>query len=170
MPEKVGTIYKDDPTGQRTGWVLEESVTNTILKGCQDAKAFISVKKVEEKKPMTIIELLEILDLLKAGVMIGYPCYYGLPEWEPCRILLEDKGDLLTKEMPNQEVRIIINLSFIMLIRQLYGTLVRNMKERNFYQTILEKMKRLKLSVNSELKAQEHRLESQSLIKKHNRK
>jgi hypothetical protein len=104
MPEKVGTIYKDDPTGQRTGWVLEESVTNNIMKAVLDSKGLISVKKVEEKKTMTIKELTEILELLKAGVMIGYTCYYGLPEWEPCRLLLEDNTDMLNKEQANFEV------------------------------------------------------------------
>jgi hypothetical protein len=104
MPDRVGTIYKEDSTGQRTGWVLEENVTNNIMKAITDAKAFISVKRIEEKKTMTIKELTEILELLKAGVMIGYPCYYGLPDWEPCRLLLEDNSDILYKEIANFEV------------------------------------------------------------------
>jgi hypothetical protein len=104
MPEKVGTIYNDDKTGQRTGWILEESVNNTILKGVQEARDYINVKKVDEKKPMKLKELFDMIELLKAGVMIAYPCYYGLPEWEPSRLLIEDKEDLTNKEVPNFDV------------------------------------------------------------------
>ena len=46
MPDKVGTKYCEDPSHQRTGWVLEDDVTNTILQACSDAKAYISSKKV----------------------------------------------------------------------------------------------------------------------------
>ena len=48
--------------------------------------------------------LLDILEILKAGVMIAYPCYTGLPEWEPCILLLEDKDLIIDKEIPNLEV------------------------------------------------------------------
>jgi hypothetical protein len=98
MPEKVGTRYNDDPTGQRTGWILEEDVTNTILQASIDAKDYISSKRTEEKKFSTIKELLDLIELIRAGVMIGYPGYYGLPDWEPVRVFLEDKQDLLDKE------------------------------------------------------------------------
>ena len=34
------------------------------------------------------------------GVMIGYPAYHGLGEWEPCRVIFEDKTDILKKDEP----------------------------------------------------------------------
>ena len=104
MPEKVGTRFNEDPGHQRTGWVLDEKVTETILKAVTDAKEIISSKKVQFKKFTTIDELLSIKDILKAGVMIGYPGYYGLPEWEPVLLLLEEKVELVEKEEPNYEV------------------------------------------------------------------
>lgn len=107
MPEKVGTRYNEDKTSHRTGWILEEDVTNTILKGIMDAKDYINYKRVEEKKSTTLKELFDFIDIMKAGVMIGYPCYHGLPEWEPCRILLEEKDDLINKDDTQQpEVKI----------------------------------------------------------------
>ncbi len=105
MPEKVGDRYNEDPSHQRTGWIIDEEVTNTILKGVLDAKEYISFKRVEEKKFTTLKELYDILDMLKAGVMIGYPAYHGLPDWEPCRVFLEDKQDLVERDEPNFEVR-----------------------------------------------------------------
>lgn len=104
MPEKVGTRFNEDPGHQRTGWVLEENVTETIMKAVTDAKEIISSKKVEKKKTTSIDELLNIKDILKAGVMIGYPGYYGLPDWEPVMVLLEEKVELIEKEEHNFEV------------------------------------------------------------------
>jgi hypothetical protein len=104
MPEPVGTIYNEDKTGHRTGWVLEEDITDTILKGVIEAKEYISVKYTEQKKVTKISDLFNLIDILKAGVMIGYPSYYGLPEWEPCKVILEEKDDIINKEDNNTDV------------------------------------------------------------------
>ncbi len=103
MPEKVGTRYNDDSSGQRTGWILEEDVTQNIMKAVTDAKDYISPSRAEAKKMTTVDELLDLVEILKAGVMIGYPGFYGLPDWEPVKFLLEDKSDILDKEEANME-------------------------------------------------------------------
>ena len=108
MPEKVGTRFNEDKTAQRTGWILEEDVTEIILKGVREAKNYLSLQRTESKKLTTVKELLDLLDILKAGVMIGYPAYYGLPEWEPCRVFLEDKSDVLLKDDPSFDVSFFI--------------------------------------------------------------
>lgn len=105
MPERVGTRFNEDKTAQRTGWILEEYVTETILKGVKEAKEYISSQRAEAKKLTTVKELFDLVDLLKAGVMIGYPAYHGLPDWEPCRVFLEDKQDLLLKDQPEFDVK-----------------------------------------------------------------
>lgn len=102
MPDKIGTRYNDDPSGQRTGWILEEDVTTTILQGVLDAKKYISISRVEDKQLTTVKELLDTIEMLKAGVMIGYTGYYGLPEWEPVKFLLENKEDILQND-PNSD-------------------------------------------------------------------
>lgn len=104
MPEKVGTRYNEDKTNMRTGWILEETTTENVLKAIEEAKAYINLKRTEEKKITTVHELLDLLDLLKAGVMICYPSYHGLPEWEPCVNILEDKTDILEKDESHFEV------------------------------------------------------------------
>jgi hypothetical protein len=105
MPDKVGTRFNEDTGHQRIGWILEEGVTNTILKAVLDAKELISSKRAEEKKKTSLNELINMIDILKAGVMIGYPGYYGLPDWEPVRLLLEEKTEMVEKEEANFEVK-----------------------------------------------------------------
>lgn len=154
MPEQIGTRYNDDKSGQRTGWILEEDVTNTILNGVKEAKEYISPKRTESKQLTTVKELLDLIEMLRAGVMIGYPGYYGLPEWEPCRVFLEDKSDILERDEPNFEVfkrcfNILFNFnSSSNMILLLSGLLVKNMTRQNFYAITLERTKRLKLSAN----------------------
>ena len=36
--------------------------------------------------------------------MIAYPGYHGLPEWEPCRLILEGEHELEGKETDVAEV------------------------------------------------------------------
>ncbi len=98
MPDRVGTKFNEDPSHQRIGWILDEELTNTILQPVKDAKDLISSQRAEQKKTISINQLTDIIDILKAGVMIGYPAYHGLPDWEPVKILLEEKIDLVEKE------------------------------------------------------------------------
>lgn len=103
MPEKVGTVYVEDPTHHRTGWTFEKEVVDKNLSEIAELKKKISVDMVTQKKVITSNELLELIDYLRAVVFINYPAYTGLPEWEPCRILLEMKEDILNKEDPRGE-------------------------------------------------------------------
>jgi len=116
MPERVGTRYNEDKTAQRTGWILEEGVTETIWKGVKEAKEYLSNERTIAKKVTTAKDLFDLLDILKAGVMIGYPAYHGLPEWEPCMVFLESKEDLLQKDEPNLEVTIILLIALLLVL------------------------------------------------------
>ena len=110
MPKPIGTKFKEDPDSQRSGWILEDDITNTILKACADAKDMISLKKVEEKYVTKIKDLTDHLDYLRGALMMGYPGYAGLPDWEPARQIIEENVDLLKKEMPNTDVLITLYL------------------------------------------------------------
>jgi len=103
MPDKVGTKFCADPSSQRTGWILEDDVTNTVLQACSEAKNYISSKKCDTKEKTTVDELFKHLDYLKAALTIAYPGNYGLPEWEPAVCLIYDKEDVLNKEEANTE-------------------------------------------------------------------
>jgi len=103
MPPKVGTKYNEDKTNQRTGWILEDDVTKKIMEEVTAAKEYISPKRAEQRKITTIDELNKHIQLMYGGVMIGYPAYHGLGDWEPCRVIFEDKTDILKKDEPNQD-------------------------------------------------------------------
>jgi len=103
MPKTRGTKFLEDPTAQRCGWILEDDLTNTILKACMESKEKISPKRVEEKCFTKIEDLTNMLDLLRGALMMGYPAFDGLPEWEPARIIIEEKVDLLKREEPNTD-------------------------------------------------------------------
>jgi hypothetical protein len=153
MPERVGTRYNEDKTAMRTGWILEENATETVLKGIEEYKQYISRNYTESKKITKINELMNILELLKGAVFIGYPAYNGLPEWEPVKQIIEEKTDILEKDEAQFEVFIYFYFSlkifsFINSILLHYGMLGKNMSEGNSYVIMLEKMKKLKLFVN----------------------
>ncbi|MCQ2819919.1 MAG: CFAP298 family protein [archaeon] len=103
LPPKVGTRFNEDKTHHRTGWILDEDVTKKIMEEVIKAKEYISYKRAELRETTTVDQLKEHLALMKAGLMIGYPNYYGLGDWEPAKVYFEDKGDILNKDEANQD-------------------------------------------------------------------
>ena len=103
FPEKVGTKYNEDKTNQRTGWILEDDINKKIMEAVKEAKEYLDPKRAESRKITTSDELNKLIQLMYGGVMIGYPAYHGLGEWEPCRVIFEDKSDILKKDEPNQD-------------------------------------------------------------------
>ena len=75
-----------------------------MIETANNAKKTISKDMVAMKKNLNIKDLKEQFDLLRAAVMISYPGYFGLPAWEPVRILLEDKKALEGRETDVGEV------------------------------------------------------------------
>jgi len=57
------------------------------------AKNIIHVRNVEQKKELVIEELKEAIETLRGMVMIAYPAYHGLYEWDPAYIILENQCD-----------------------------------------------------------------------------
>lgn len=95
MPEKVGTVYNEDKNAQRTGWTFDKTQIDKLLKEVHELKSYISADSVALKIKMETKKLLDIVDQLRAVVNICYPTYHGLPEWEPCKMMLESNIDLL---------------------------------------------------------------------------
>lgn len=54
-----------------------------MLEIAANAKKVIHVNKVEQKKTLMKEELLEQIDLVRGTIMMFYPAYHGLGEWEP---------------------------------------------------------------------------------------
>lgn len=94
MPQKIGTRAVEEKNHVRTGWLLDEEITKKMLQHITEAKAVIHKSQVAKKIPLTEKMLLEQFDILKGVMMISYPGYHGLGEWEPARIILESTAEL----------------------------------------------------------------------------
>jgi len=81
--------YVEDSSHFRTGYVLAEEVCNMMMTTAVEAKQAISHELAKQRKVIEKATLLKQIDLIRGAVMIGYPGYHGLPEWEPVRLLLE---------------------------------------------------------------------------------
>lgn len=84
-----------DKTGYRMGVAPSEDIANKMKHICEEAKKYISKERTERRKTVTIAEMKEHLNNMRGMVMIAYPAYYGLPEWDYTYLLLEDKCDYL---------------------------------------------------------------------------
>lgn len=98
MPAKVGDVFVEDPTSHRTGWTFNTETVNKRLEEISEIKQKLSPELIQKKQTMKINELLECIDMLRAVVYLCYPGYSGLPDWEPCKIILERKEDILNKD------------------------------------------------------------------------
>ena len=105
-PVKQGEFYAMDLTGKRDGNGCCPAARTTLLKSAEDAMERISKvskhvnshrrasstrtqRQVENRHEATRAELLEVIDWIRGAVMIG--CPMGLPEWDPVRLLLENR-------------------------------------------------------------------------------
>jgi len=86
---------KPDKTGYRIGVTPCEQLCVTMKKVCTDAKEYISKHRAEARKCVTIPDLKEHLANLRGVIMMAYPGYHGLPEWDQVHLILEDKIDYL---------------------------------------------------------------------------
>ena len=86
-----GVTKVTDPTGYRTGLVPSKESVVKLNEVCDSAKKLVSNDNPELKKIMVTGDLKEVFMLFKGAVMIAYPGYYGLPDWDPVLLILEDK-------------------------------------------------------------------------------
>jgi hypothetical protein len=91
MPPKVGTRDVPDESNYRTGWLLDEGITEKMLEEAHKAKKMINKDQVAAKQTINKVLLTECMDILRGIIMMAYPGYYGLPDWEPCRLFLENR-------------------------------------------------------------------------------
>jgi len=57
-------------------------------------KKIIHKNSVKEKRFLTKEELLEELDIVRGLMMMAYPGFHGLGDWEPIWLILENKEEL----------------------------------------------------------------------------
>eukprot|EP01017_Pseudomicrothorax_dubius_P049280 TRINITY_DN9143_c0_g1_i1.p1 TRINITY_DN9143_c0_g1~~TRINITY_DN9143_c0_g1_i1.p1 ORF type:complete len:306 (-),score=58.42 TRINITY_DN9143_c0_g1_i1:22-891(-) len=89
-----GQRLVSDKTGYRTGVIPSEELTNMVLSEVSKAKSILSKDSIARKYKTTAKDIKEAIDLLRGAIMIVYPGYFGLPDWEPVPKLLENKFDL----------------------------------------------------------------------------
>ena len=47
--------------------------------------------KADQRIAVSLEELEEAMNLMKGAVMMAYPAYHGLPPWEPCILIFENR-------------------------------------------------------------------------------
>jgi cilia- and flagella-associated protein 298 len=94
MPPTVGVRRVDDEHHFRTGWLLAEDTTKKMLNVAMDAKKVVHKSySIDGKKCLTKELFYEHLDNVRGIMMIAYPGFHGLGEWEPAWMILENKEE-----------------------------------------------------------------------------
>jgi len=93
MPPKVGVRFVKDSTHYRTGWLVSEELTQQMLDQATTMKRLIHVSSVDEKRLMVKEKLMEQLDIVRGLIMMAYPGFHGLGEYEPIWLIMENKEE-----------------------------------------------------------------------------
>lgn len=84
-----GTNYRQDPSEKRTGDAPSEELAAVLNRTVEDAKALVSQRMVDMKKPITSTALESAMSNIRGAVMIVYPM--GLPDYDDVRQILEER-------------------------------------------------------------------------------
>jgi len=93
MPPRVGIREVPDTTHYRTGWLLSEEMTKMMLDESMKTKLLIHKNQVDQKVCLTKKMMTDQLDIIRGLTMMAYPAYYGLGEWEPIKVILENREE-----------------------------------------------------------------------------
>jgi len=93
MPPKTGCRTVVDEHHFRTGWLVSEELCKQMLEECMKAKQLIHKTQVDRKIPLTMKMLTDQLDIFRGYVMMAYPGYYGLGDYEPIKVILENREE-----------------------------------------------------------------------------
>jgi len=93
MPPKTGCREVKDETNYRTGWLVSEELCNQILEEVMRAKQLIHKTQIDKKIALTMSDMKGCLDNFKGLTMMAYPGYHGLGEWEPIKVVLENREE-----------------------------------------------------------------------------
>lgn len=64
-----------------------------MLEEAMKGKQYIHKTQIDRKVCLTFEEIEHQLDVFKGLVMMAYPGYHGLGEWEPIRVIFEEEDD-----------------------------------------------------------------------------
>ncbi|PFH35635.1 putative protein c21orf59 [Besnoitia besnoiti] len=86
-----GQPTNPDPTGYRTGVQPPPETVEILEETATRSAETVSHLKVQSKEPLTTRAVRSAFENLRGAVMIAYPGFHDLPEWDPARILLEQE-------------------------------------------------------------------------------
>jgi hypothetical protein len=93
MPPKVGVREVKDASHYRTGWLISEEMTKKLLDHAMEIKQLIHVSSVAQKRVLTKAKMTEQLDIVRGLMMMAYPGFHGLGDWEPIWVILENNEE-----------------------------------------------------------------------------
>ena len=83
-----------DPTGYRIGVAPSAEISAMMKQTCREAREYISKDKATAGKCLNEKEMEEHVKLMRGAVMIAYPAYHGMPQWDYVYLILEEKGEV----------------------------------------------------------------------------
>lgn len=93
MPPKTGCREVVDETHYRTGWLVSEELCSQILEEVMRGKQMIHKTQVDKKVALTMEAMQQVLDNFRGLTMMAYPGYHGLGDWEPIKVVLENREE-----------------------------------------------------------------------------
>ena len=93
MPPKVGERFVKDDSHYRTGWLISEEMSQKMLEHAMKMKELIHKSSVEQKRFLSRDILMEQIDITRGLMMMAYPGFHGLGEWEPIWVILENNEE-----------------------------------------------------------------------------
>ena len=97
MPPKTGVREVKDETHYRTGWILSEDMQKMMPDEATKAKKLIFKGQVDNKVALTKQMIMDELDIIRGLIMMAYPAYHGLGDWEPIKVILENREEFEEK-------------------------------------------------------------------------
>lgn len=93
MPPKTGVREVTDDTHYRTGWLVSDDLCSQMLEEVMKGKQMIHVTQVDRKQSLNVDMLKHQLDVFRGLIMMAYPGYHGLGDWEPIKVILENREE-----------------------------------------------------------------------------
>jgi hypothetical protein len=102
MPPVVGERKVEDKDHFRTGWLLSEEMSKKMLDQSMAMKEIIHKSSVDQKRMLSQDMLKEQIDLVRGIIMMAYPGFHGLGQWEPIWVILEN-NELHDEKLMNSD-------------------------------------------------------------------
>lgn len=90
-PPRPDLIPAPDEHHYRIGWAVPQELGVRMLETTVAAKQLLNKSNADRRIPVTMEQLDEACSLMKGALMMAYPGYHTLGQWEPVVMLLENR-------------------------------------------------------------------------------